>query len=353
MMTARWTAATAAVVLTALEASAFSPSGVGLRPSLRSASIATTCPVTMMAKKTKPGVKGGGGFGSPDSKTQTITKKAADAKKEVKKGTKKQADDDLFDMIDSVAKGAGPVQTIVKNDQVAVEPPMGLGGKAVGNVAKGSVGKPLVVKKKSSAPAAEAGSPAAAPPKPASSGKEPATAATAETTVAADVAAKKAEAEAAAAAKKEAKAEAAADAKRAAESAAVAKKEAEAKTVADKKIAAEVAAVAKKEAEVKAAADAKMAAEVEAEAVVKKAVEAKAVADAKVAAVEAVAVAEREAEAKAQAVAAAKTKADADWADKVAAQKREQHEKEHATPIIDFKAKLEALAKAAKSRLGQ
>ena len=39
------------------------------------------------------------------------------------------------------------------------------------------------------------------------------------------------------------------------------------------------------------------------------------------------------------------TKADADWADKVAAQKREQHEKEHATPIIDFKAKLEALAK--------
>jgi len=53
------------------------------------------------------------------------------------------------------------------------------------------VGKPLVVKKKSSAPAAEAASPAAAPPKPASSGKEPATAATAETTVAADVAAKK------------------------------------------------------------------------------------------------------------------------------------------------------------------
>ena len=52
------------------------------------------------------------------------------------------------------------------------------------------MGKPLVVKKKSSAPAAEAASPAAAPPTPASSVKEPATAATAET-VAADVAAKK------------------------------------------------------------------------------------------------------------------------------------------------------------------
>jgi len=41
------------VVLTALEASAFSPSGVGLRPSLRSASIATTCPVTMMVSRTR------------------------------------------------------------------------------------------------------------------------------------------------------------------------------------------------------------------------------------------------------------------------------------------------------------
>ena len=89
---------------------------VGLRMPLRTPSV---CPVSVSAKTKKPASASGGGFGG-DSKTGTVTKtKKAGAKAAVpkaKKGrtlAKKQGNDDMWDLIDSVAK-PGPTKTLIK-----------------------------------------------------------------------------------------------------------------------------------------------------------------------------------------------------------------------------------------------
>jgi hypothetical protein len=84
--------------------SGFSPGAViGLRPSLRS----TTCDVSM-AKAKRPST--GGGFGAGTNTLERPKPKKTEAKKKATKRvggnsvTKKKGGDDLFAMIDSVAK---------------------------------------------------------------------------------------------------------------------------------------------------------------------------------------------------------------------------------------------------------
>ena len=93
--------------------SGFSPGAViGLRPSLRS----TTCDVSM-AKAKKPSTGGGFGAGTntlerPKPKKKTEAKKKATKRVGGNSVTKKKGSDDLFAMIDSVAKA--PSSTTVR-----------------------------------------------------------------------------------------------------------------------------------------------------------------------------------------------------------------------------------------------
>ena len=89
---------------------------VGLRVPLRYPSV---CPVSVSAKTKKPASASGGGFGG-DSKTGTVTKTKKAGTKAVapkaKKGrtlAKKGGNDDMWDLIDSVAK-PGSTKTLIK-----------------------------------------------------------------------------------------------------------------------------------------------------------------------------------------------------------------------------------------------